>query len=135
MTGLVVDTSAAVSVLAGEPAAGPVLVALDQADQRLMSSATYVELGIVLEARFGPIGGAIADRFTREGGIEVVPVDRDQAELAIGAYRRFGKGRHSASLNYGDCFTYALAESRALPVLFVGDDFAQTDLESAIIAS
>lgn len=132
MTGVAIDTSAVMAVLTGEPEASSVLEALDQAGERFMSSATYVELGIVLEARFGPIGGAIGDRFAREGGIDVVPVDREQADLAIGAYRRFGKGRHSAALNFGDCFTYALAESRDLPVLYVGDDFAKTDLVSAL---
>ncbi len=132
MTGVVIATSAAMAILAAEPAAADVLAALDEAGERVMSTATYVELGIVLEARFGPVGGAIADRFAREGRIDIVAVDRDQAELAIGAFRRFGRGRHPAALNFGDCFTYALAESRQLPVLFVGDDFGMTDLPAAL---
>jgi len=61
--------------------------------------------------------------------VEIVPVDEDQAQIARSAWRRFGKGRHPAALNYGDCFAYALAKSRSAPLLFVGDDFAQTDIE------
>ncbi len=93
-----------------------------------MSAASFAELGIVLEARFGPVGGAVAERFTLEGGIEIVPVDTEQARLAIDAWRRFGKGHHRAGLNYGDCFTYALAVATQLPVLCVGDDFTHSDV-------
>lgn len=131
MNGVVVDTSAAVAILTGEPAGAAIIGTLDHATQRLMSAASLVELGIVLEARFGPVGGAVAERFTREGSIEVVPVDFDQAQVAISAWRRFGKGRHPAALNFGDCFTYALAATTMLPVLFLGDDFNHTDLALA----
>ena len=131
MTGVVVDTSAAVAILTGEPAGGEVLETLDKHAPRMMSAASFVELGIVLEARFGPVGGAVADRFVREGSIDVVPLDREQAEAAISAWRRYGKGRHPAGLNYGDCFTYALAETEQLPIVCKGNDFPQTDLPIA----
>jgi ribonuclease VapC len=128
MSGVVVDTSAAVAVLTGEPAGGAIIEILDQANRRLMSAASFVELGIVLEARFGPVGGAVADRFIREASIEVAPLDLGQAHAAIGAWRRYGKGRHVAGLNFGDCFTYALAATTQHPVACLGDDFTQTDL-------
>jgi ribonuclease VapC len=131
MSGVVVDTSAAVAVLTGEPEGAAITESLDEARQRLMSAASFVELGIVLEARFGPVGGAIADRFIREAAIEVADFDVDQAHVAIAAWRRFGKGRHTAGLNLGDCYTYALAATRGHPVACLGDDFAPTDLTIA----
>lgn len=129
MTGVVVDTSAVVAILLGEPDADDVLAALGQSDPRLVSAATLVELGIVLEARLGPAGTGIADRFWRDGGIEVVDFDRTQADRALEGWRRFGKGRHPAGLNLGDCFAYGLAVTTGHPVLCVGDDFARTDAE------
>lgn len=131
MTAVVIDTSAAVAILTGEATGAAMIAALDDAERRLMSAATFVELGIVLEARIGPVGAAIADRFVSEGAIDVVAFDSDQAQVAVNGWRRFGKGRHSAGLNYGDCFTYALAISEDAPVLFVGDDFSHTDVDVA----
>jgi len=131
VSGVVVDTSAAVAVLTGEPAGAAMIDRLDQAGHRLISAASFVELGIVLEARFGPVGGAVAERFTREGGMEIVPLDLEQARMAIEAWRRFGKGHHRAGLNFGDCFTYALAATNQLPILCLGDDFKHTDIAVA----
>lgn len=131
MSEVVVDTSAAVAILTGEPAGARIIEILGRAKERVMSAASFVELGIVLEARFGPVGGAVADRFIREAAIEVAPFDLDQAHVAIGAWRRYGKGRHPAGLNLGDCYTYALAVSRSHPVVCLGDDFARTDLTIA----
>ena len=102
---------------------------LDTATRRLMSAATLVELGIVLEVRFGPVGAAIVERLLRSGDIEVVEVDRQQADLAIDAWRRYGKGRHAAGLNLGDCFSYALTAQSGSALVCVGDDFVRTDLE------
>jgi ribonuclease VapC len=130
VNGLVVDTSAAVAVLTREPGWEGLVDAMDQAAQRLMSAATFVELGIVLESRLGTMAGGIADRFVRDAGIEVLPVDLAQARDAVDAWRRFGKGRHPASLDYGDCFTYALATTHNVPVLCVGNDFPRCDLET-----
>jgi ribonuclease VapC len=126
---LVVDTSAAVAVLTGEPVGGEVMAALDGAERLIMSAAGAVELGIVLEARYGPVGAAVLERFLRAGDIEVVPFDREQADLAIDGWRRFGKGRHPAALNLGDCLVYGLAMSRGAGVVCTGDDFGRTDLE------
>ena len=128
MNGLVIDTSAAVALLSGEPAGFELIDELDRDGSRLMSAGSLVELGIVLEARFGPVGLGIVERFLREAKVEVVPMDHEQAGAAVSAWRRFGKGRHAASLNLGDCFTYALAEVTGLPILCTGDDFARTDL-------
>ena len=129
MTGVVVDTSAVVAILLGEPDAGDLLVALGDADPRLISAATLVELGIVLEARLGPVGSGIAERFVRDGGIEVVDFDRTQADRALEGWRRFGKGRHPAGLNLGDCFAYALAVASGQVLLCIGDDFVRTDVK------
>lgn len=129
MTGIVVDTSAAVAILLSEPQAEALLVALDDAEPRLMSAATFVELGAVLEAKLHPAGAGIAARFVHDGGVDVVAFDRTQAEHALEGWRRFGKGRHPAALNLGDCFTYGLAVAGDHPVLCVGDDFARTDVE------
>ena len=131
MSGLVIDTSAAVALLSGETACADVIGALDGEGSRLMSAGSLVELGIVLEARFGPVGLGIVERFLREAEIEVVPIDHEQANAAVSAWRRFGKGRHAAGLNLGDCLTYALAEVTGLPILCIGDDFARTDLPVA----
>ena len=131
MTGLVVDTSAVVAILLGEPEAQSLISALSNGDPRLISAATMVELGIVIEARLGPAGTGIVDRFVRDGGIEVVELDRTQADRALEGWRRFGKGRHPAALNLGDCFAYGLAIATGYPVLCVGDDFTRTDVEVA----
>lgn len=128
MTSIVVDTSAVVAILGNEPTADGCIEAMNAAEDRLMSAATLVELGIVMEARLGPAGGLAVDRFLRDGEVSVVAVDRQQSDRALDGWRRFGKGRHPAALNLGDCFTYALATDRGLPVLCTGDDFGQTDL-------
>ncbi len=128
MTTIVVDTSAVVAVLGNESAANDTIEALEVAEDRLMSAATLVELGIVLEARLGAAGALAVERFLRDGQVNVVAVDRQQADRALDGWRRFGKGRHKAALNLGDCFTYALAADRDVPVLCTGNDFGQTDL-------
>jgi len=125
---LVVDTSAAVAVILGEPGGQELAVHLEHALARLMPTAIRVELGIVIEARLWPVGQDVVDRFLREARIDVVPVDADLADRALSGWRRYGKGRHPAGLNFGDCFTYALAERTGHPVLCTGDDFASTDL-------
>ncbi len=129
MTGLVVDTSAVLAILQREAPTEALIAALDGADDRLMSAPTLVELGIVVAARYGPADSGIAERFIREGDVEVVPFDREQAEHGLAGWRRFGRGRHAAGLNLGDCLTYGLAVASELPILCVGDDFARTDVE------
>jgi len=125
---LVVDTSAAVAVITGETGGEELAVHLQNAVVRLMSAAVRVELGIVIEARLWPAGQDVVDRFMRDAKIDIVPVDADLAARAMSGWRRYGKGRHPAALNFGDCFTYALAERTGHPVLCTGDDFAATDV-------
>ncbi len=126
---VVVDTSAAVAVLLSEPGSDDLVGSLEAAAARLMSAATRVELGIVIEARLGAAGVDALSRFLRDAEIEIVVVDSDAADRALSAWRRYGKGRHRAALNFGDCFAYALAERTGLPLLCTGDDFAATDLD------
>lgn len=109
--------------------------ALEAADARLMSVATFVEISIVIEARHGAEGLRDLDHFIGRAGIELVPVDAEHGEAARGAFNRFGKGRHRAGLNYGDCFSYALAISTGEPLLFEGDDFVHTDVTPADVGS
>jgi ribonuclease VapC len=124
----VVDTSAAVAIILGEPGSEELALHLENAVARLMPAAIRVELGIVIEARLWPAGQDVVDRLLRDAKIDVVPVDADLAARAMSGWRRYGKGRHPAGLNFGDCFTYALAELTGHPVLCTGDDFAATDL-------
>ena len=128
MTALVVDTSAAVAILTGEPEADHLIERLSATTPRLMSTATLLELSIVMEARFGPAGQGVVERFIRDGEIELVPVDRTHVDRALEGWRRFGKGRHKAALNFGDCFSYALAVASGHPLLYVGNDFPLTDV-------
>jgi ribonuclease VapC len=125
---LVVDTSAAVAVILGEAGSGELAAHLEDSLVQLMSAAIRVELGIVIETRLWPAGQDVVDRFLRDARIDIVPVDVDLAARAMSGWRRYGKGRHPAGLNFGDCFTYALAERTGHPVLCTGDDFAATGI-------
>jgi len=127
-----IGSSATLAILQNEPEPGSCNQAMQSAEFRLLSAASLLELSIVLEARFGADGQGDLDLFVSAAEIEVISFDRDQAERARMAFRRFGKGRHRAGLNLGDCFSYALAQSRAAPLLYKGDDFIHTDLASAI---
>jgi ribonuclease VapC len=125
---LVVDTSAAVAIILGEQGCDELVTYLEDALARLMPAAIRVELGIVIEARLGPAGQDVVERFLREAKIGIVAVDADLAARAMSGWRRYGKGRHPAGLNFGDCFSYALAERTGHPVLCTGDDFAMADI-------
>ena len=125
---LVVDTSAAVAVILGEPGSDELVAYLEDALARLMPAAIRVELGIVIEARLWPAGQDVVDRFLRDAKVEIVPVDADLAARAMSGWRRYGKGRHPAGFNFGDCFSYALADRTGHAVLCTGDDFAATDI-------
>jgi ribonuclease VapC len=131
---MVIDTSAIIAVLLKKTAAERVTAAIETGNPRLLSAASLVEASIVIERRKGDAGGRELDLMIYRSEIDVVEVDRDQAELARMAWRQFGKGRHAAALNYGDCFAYALAKSRGLPLLCVGDDFSRTDIETVPLA-
>ncbi|MGQ0624733.1 MAG: type II toxin-antitoxin system VapC family toxin [Sporichthyaceae bacterium] len=126
---MVVDTSAAMAALTNEPTAGSIRVALERRGSSVMSAATLVELSMVFEGRVGSAAPARLARFLREARIDVVPVDRAHADRAVEGWQRFGNGRHRAALNLGDCFTYGLAATTGYPVLCVGNDFAQTDVD------
>jgi ribonuclease VapC len=126
---MVIDTSAIIAVLLNEAGAAHIAQAIEASSQRLLSAANLLEASIVIESRKGEAGGRELDLLIYRAAIEIVAVDQDQAETARTAWRRFGKGRHAAGLNYGDCFAYALAKTRQLPLLFQGDDFSQTDID------
>ena len=123
----VVDTSAILAVLFDEPERAALESRL-MADRCVMSAATRVELGIVVEAKKGPAGSQLLEELLTRIDIEVVAVDDPQVHEALVGWRRFGKGRHPAGLNYGDTFSYALARTLGQPLLFVGGDFSQTDV-------
>jgi ribonuclease VapC len=125
---MVLDTSALVALLGLEPESGRIAAAIEQDPTRLISAATLVETGLVVEARYGPAGGHELDLLVAKAGLSIESVTGEQAEIARDAWRRFGKGRHSAGLNFGDCFSYALARATGEPLLFKGDDFSQTDI-------
>ena len=123
----VVGTSAIVAVLSGEPGSTEVEQKL-LSEPCVMSAATRVELGIVIEARAGPAGIQLLDELLARIAIQMVPVDEALAQEATVCWRRFGKGWHAAALNLGDTFSYALARRMDLPQLFVGEDFSRTDV-------
>jgi ribonuclease VapC len=129
---MVVDSSVTVAILRKEPGWERLRDALLSADRCMMSAATLVEAGLVMEGRLGVGGAADLDRLVAEVQIEIVSFNARQAELARQAFRRFGKGQHPARLNFGDCLSYALARHLAEPLLFIGDDFARTDIEAAL---
>lgn len=127
MTGLVADTSALVAIVWREPGADWLGRQLASAEERIIAAPSALELGIVLEARSTAAVG-MGRRVLRDAQLEIVAFDADLAERAMDAWRRYGKGRHPAALNFGDCCTYALAERSGHPILCVGNDFRQTDL-------
>ncbi|MDP2305118.1 MAG: type II toxin-antitoxin system VapC family toxin [Pseudomonadota bacterium] len=130
---MVIDTSAIVAILANEPEASRYALAIQADPVRLVSAAILLELGIVLESRFGDAGGRELDLFLYAARVDVVDVTRDQAEIARRAWRAYGKGRHPAGLNYGDCFSYALARAQGEPLLCKGNDFCRTDVRLVIV--
>jgi ribonuclease VapC len=128
---MVIDTSAIVAILSNEPERERFIGLIEAAPIRRLSAASRVEATLVVEGRKRDAGRADLDLFLHEGEVEIVPVTREQVELACDAFRRFGKGRHPAGLNFGDVFAYALARVTGEPLLFKGDDFARTDIASA----
>lgn len=129
---IVIDSSALVAILRDEPERLKFIDAMIEYGEPCISAATYVETSMVMELRFGDRGGREIDTLLDDVGIATIPLDLAQARLAREAFRRFGKGRHRAALNFGDCFTYALAKTLDAPLLFKGDDFVLTDLKRAL---
>jgi len=125
---MVIDTSALVAILTREPAAERLAATIDQDSRRLISAATVVELSLVMLGRYGEAGDVQIDRLLAGIAATVVPVGDGQLMLARDAALRFGRGRHPAALNFGDCFSYALSVESGEALLFVGDDFTHTDV-------
>ena len=126
---MVIDTSALIAIALGEPSREWLLEALATAEDRVLSSMSLLEAGMVVRARLGESAVGLLYQLVDELVSEVVPFDEIQARLAIAAFGRFGKGMgHRGQLNFGDCAVYALAVSRGEPVLAIGNDFAATDL-------
>lgn len=131
---IVIDTSALIAILRLEPEASAFLRVIVSARACLMSGLNLLEASVVLA---GPDTGEVSfsppDDFVKAANIQIVPFDSEQVEIARVAFLRFGKGRHQAGLNLGDCAAYALARSRKLPLLFKGDDFSKTDVMPATL--
>ncbi len=130
---MVIDSSALVAILLGEPEAEVFVPVIDEDPNRLVSAFSALEAGIVIEARKGESGGRELDLLLHRAGIEIVPLTAEQIEIARTAWRKYGKGRHPAGLNIGDCCSYALAKLAGEPLLFKGSDFSQTDIEAAYL--
>jgi ribonuclease VapC len=127
---MVIDTSALAAIFFAEPERQIFLKAIAAAGSRLLSAASVLETGIVIEGRQGEAAGREFDLFVVRANLQIVSVDAEQADLARSAWRRYGKGRHPAALNLGDCFTYALCKASGEPLLAKGTDFALTDIET-----
>jgi ribonuclease VapC len=130
---MVIDSSALLAILQDEPERRALVEVIESADRRCLSVVNLVEASIVLETRRGPDAARLLDTLVDRAGIEVVGVDLEQGALARRAFARYGKGRHSAGLNFGDCFAYALAQALGDSLLFKGNDFSQTDVAPALL--
>jgi ribonuclease VapC len=128
---MVIDTSALIAILFDEPDRRPLETAIVGDTVRLVSTMSKLEAGMVMIGRHGVEGPARLDQLLREMAATVVPFDEQQADIARDAFARFGKGRHRAGLNFGDCAAYALAMAEAEPLLFKGTDFGATDVAVA----
>ncbi|HYZ83228.1 MAG TPA: type II toxin-antitoxin system VapC family toxin [Bryobacteraceae bacterium] len=125
---MVVDTSALMAILLREPEEADFLRALERAEFRRMSVGTLLEAHVVSVGKRGSEGLITLEHFFQEARLEFVPITLEQADVARSAFSRFGRGRHRAGLNFGDCFSYALAKVTGEPLLCKGDDFVHTDL-------
>jgi ribonuclease VapC len=129
---MVIDTSAILAILLDEPDAESFESAIEADPLRLLSAGSFFEAAIVVESRFGPPGGRELDLMVHKAGLEIVAFDAGQVELARHAFRTYGKGRHQAGLNFGDCFAYALSKASGELLLFKGNDFIRTDIRPAL---
>jgi ribonuclease VapC len=125
---MIIDTSAVLAILFQEADAERYANAIAAAESRRMSAASFLEAGIVVDSQLGAAAGRQLDALVARADIGIEPVTREQAVIARQAYLDYGKGRHPAKLNFGDCFSYALAKATAMPLLFKGEDFSQTDV-------
>jgi ribonuclease VapC len=129
---MILDTSSVIAILAGEPDSELYIEAISRVPRCRISAGNFLELSIVIEAHFGAEVLRQCDALFRRAGIVIEPVTVEQAHTARQAFHDFGKGRHPAALDYGDCFAYALAKSTGEPLLFKGEDFKKTDILSAL---
>ena len=129
---MVIDSSAFIAILMGEPEGGAFIAAITADRTRLASAATMLETSMVLLSRKGEPGLSEFKAFVASAAVRVSGFVPEHVDVAVGAFRRFGKGRHPAGLNFGDCFSYALAKAAGEPLLFKGDDFSQTDIGRAV---
>lgn len=127
---IVIDTPALLAILFDEPERRHFGELIEGNAIRLISAATFLEAALVVESRRGEAAGRDLDLLMHRAQISIVPVDTEQVEIARAAWRKFGKGRHHAGLNYGDCFACALAKVSGEPLLFKGTDFSKTDIKS-----
>ena len=125
---MIIDTSVLVAILDQEPEAERIVRTLASAPERSLSAANLVETGIVMQARRGDEGARDLDLLLAKWRVDIAAVTASQADIARKAFRRYGRGRHPANLNFGDCFAYALAKDKSAPLLFKGNDFRQTDV-------
>ena len=128
---MIVDASAVIAILRDESDAKELAAAIEGSDVLRISAATYVEAAIVTDSNRNPLLSSSLDSFLRRASITIEPVTVEQARIAREAYRDYGRGRHRAGLNFGDCFAYALAKEKGEPLLFKGGDFRKTDVEVA----
>jgi ribonuclease VapC len=128
---MVIDSSALLAILFGEPEADAFIEALAAPDRKFMSAMNKLEAMIVVEARKGASGASSLIKLLAAADIEIIPFDSGQSEIAMSAWRQYGRGRHPAGLNLGDCAAYALASTLNEPLLFKGGDFSKTDIATA----
>jgi len=127
---VIVDSSAIVAIVLREPGWDGLVSRLAAGPGAGVGAPTLAETGIVLTAKIGSKAGPVLARFLQEAGLTVIPFGEEHWRMALEGYRRFGKGRHEAGLNFGDCLTYATARLAGQPLLYVGDDFSKTDLSA-----
>jgi ribonuclease VapC len=128
---VIVDSSAIVAIIVREPGWEQLVDRIGAQDTCAIGAPTLVETGLVLTAKMGKKASSVLSRLLQETGIAVIPFAEEHWQAAVEAYTRFGKGRHAAGLNFGDCLTYAVARLAERPLLFVGNDFSRTDLTAA----
>ena len=125
---MVIDTSAVIAILFGEEEAERFGTAIDNDPSRLMSATSVLEASLVVESELGEQGARELDFLLLKAGVQTIPFNEEQLQVARYAFREYGKDRHPAGLNFGDCFSYALSRTTGEPLLFKGDDFSQTDV-------